>query len=338
MAARVPTVQAGTFSALRTYLAKRRLSLDTLLAGVGMTDAMLADPATRVPLEATFQLFESCANALSDACFGLHYAEEFPVGGTGVLGQLLLTSATVRDGVKAIAHYGRIYVDGTFVFEEEAGVGTLGWEFPSFGNTPRHQYTSFAASVLVLRLRVIAGAQWRPQVVRFAERAPADDAEYERVLASRVQFEVRRNEIVLDSALLSRHIPQSIARLNDTVRLVGDRELEQIDRQDDVVADVRQALLDRFGGDLSFDLEAIAAVVGLQPRALQWRLGQRDTSYEKLLAETRRETAERLLRDSQMAMTEIAAYIRFSELSAFTRASQRWFDMSPSAYRHHLRK
>jgi len=88
---------------------------------------------------------------------------------------------------------------------------------------------------------------------------------------------------------------------------------------------------------MAFDLETVAAEIGLPARALQWRLEQEVTSYEKVLLATRFLETERYLRDSSHQLTRIAALLGFSELSAFTRWSHKHFQTTPSALRQHLR-
>mgnify|MGYP001419379063 CR=1 FL=1 len=337
MQSSTPLVKANVLSEIRNYLQKRSVALDPLLDEVGLSANQIADPNTDLPLDAVMSLFHTASVRASDPCFGLHYAETFPRGGTGLLGQLLLTAPTVRDFVKALAQYIRVHVQSSVEFVEAGGIGRLSWSLDPDLRSPRLQYTAFMIALFVLRLREGSGAEWRPLTINLQDRAPAEVAEYVRILQSRVHFEQRNYEILLDATTLARRLPQPIANLFETVKKVGDSELAQIERSRDIVVAVRRAIADRFGTEESFDLEAIAAHVGVPPRSLQWRLDQRETSYEKILSDVRREVAEGLLRDTDMAMTEIAARIRFSELSAFTRAAQRWFQMAPSAYRRKLR-
>jgi AraC-like DNA-binding protein len=167
--------------------------------------------------------------------------------------------------------------------------------------------------------------------------APGDIAECIKVLGFPIQFGARRNHLVFDVTMLTQRIPQTVQRLFDTLKSVGERELAEVERKADIVATVRHALIETFGTDKPFDLETIAETVSMSARSLQWRLGQHETTYERLLTEARRDVAERMLLESQAPMTEIAGHLRFSELSAFTRAAHRWFGMSPTEYRRKLR-
>ncbi|MEQ1715517.1 MAG: helix-turn-helix domain-containing protein, partial [Hyphomicrobium sp.] len=70
---------------------------------------------------------------------------------------------------------------------------------------------------------------------------------------------------------------------------------------------------------------------------LQNRLAQHGTTFEEVLNAARKLRAEHLLKTSDLTLTDIAQQLGFSELSAFTRAGQRWFGCTPSARRQKLK-
>lgn len=337
MPSTVPHIQIGVLSEFPRLLRRRGADVDALFVDVGLSTADLANPDTVVALAVVLKLFESAAVACKDSSFGLHYAEEFPVGGTGLLGQLIYSAPTVRDVVKTIAHYGRIHVDSIITYQESEGLGRLNWDFPVGLGTPHFQYSMFGMAVVLIRLRTAIGPLWRPPAVSVAEPMPADAGEYDRVLGTKVRFGERRNMMTFDARMLEQRIPQKVERLHATLKTAGDRELAEVERRSDIVAAVRHQIASTFGTDAPFDLDAVSAALGVASRALQWRLGQYGTTYERILGEIRRDVAERMLREGRLPMTEIAGHLRFSELSAFTRAAHRWFGMSPSEHRRKLR-
>jgi AraC-like DNA-binding protein len=85
------------------------------------------------------------------------------------------------------------------------------------------------------------------------------------------------------------------------------------------------------GGDPS--LTAIAKQLGYAPRTLQRKLQEAGTSYHTLLDEMRQELSFYYLRDAQIAVSEVAFLLGFSETSAFHRAFKRWTGTSPGEFR-----
>ncbi len=113
---------------------------------------------------------------------------------------------------------------------------------------------------------------------------------------------------------------------------LGDIMLAARGDTEDLISRVQAGIADHLG-TVPATLQAIAKALNVSPRALQRALRRRGTSYSKLVSDTRRATAERLLRNTELPMTEIAFLLGYSELSAFTRAAHDWFGVSPRAFR-----
>ena len=73
-------------------------------------------------------------------------------------------------------------------------------------------------------------------------------------------------------------------------------------------------------------------MLSLAPRTLQRRLQSRGTSFSKLLEDVRIETARRHLANSQLSLTQLAAILGYSDLSAFSRAFRRRIGKSPQQW------
>jgi AraC-like DNA-binding protein len=176
-----------------------------------------------------------------------------------------------------------------------------------------------------------------PRAVEFDYRAPSNVAPYARLFGPRVKFGRPGNVITFDRAVLAVRLPAAADGLLEMLREVGDRLRSETVTVHDITNEVHREIASRLATGAPFDLDQIAATLGLTARALQYRLDLHKTSYEAILVETRRRLAERYLRDTDLAITEISDRLGFSELSAFTRAAQRWFQMPPRAYRNHVR-
>lgn len=80
-------------------------------------------------------------------------------------------------------------------------------------------------------------------------------------------------------------------------------------------------------------ITSIAKHLGMSGRTLQRRLSDRGSSFQKLVDESRRQLAERLLQQTDYSLAEVAFMTGFSEQSAFTRAFKRWAGQTPRSYR-----
>ena len=69
------------------------------------------------------------------------------------------------------------------------------------------------------------------------------------------------------------------------------------------------------------------------PAAIQRELSRDNLNYKDLVEETRRDLALVYVRQRELAFSEIAFLLGYSELSAFSRAFHRWTGISPRNYR-----
>jgi len=340
-----PTVRASVLTALPGYLKAKGVDARELLDAAGIPRQALDDPQLAIPFGATALLFDIAARRLGDPAFGLSYGKYFPRGGTGLLGQIVLTAPTVRDVFTALSRLVSVHMSPVVVrFDESEGIGRFAIKWPPTLGGPRTQLTGFYLACLVLRIRLAAGESWCPLSVEFQFREPAVLAPYHEIFGTRLSFECKQNVITLDATTLARKMPEIDAfdtrvqtKLHENLLELGERKVKEQAQAASIAERLQGLLSSRLANEMAFDLETVAAEIGLPARALQWRLEQEETSYEKVLLATRFLETERYLRDSSYQLTRIAALLGFSELSAFTRWSQKHFRMSPSALRQHLR-
>jgi len=98
-----------------------------------------------------------------------------------------------------------------------------------------------------------------------------------------------------------------------------------------IIATIRSALMSRVGPPPT--LEVLARQLAIAPRTLQRRLAAEGVSFQRVVDDARRETAERLLADATLAVGEIGYLLGFSEPSAFHRAFKRWHEVTPQEFR-----
>lgn len=82
----------------------------------------------------------------------------------------------------------------------------------------------------------------------------------------------------------------------------------------------------------------IARALGLHERTMQRRLHASDATFEKIKDSVLREMAVMMLRDPDVQISCIAWQLHYTNGSAFTRACQRWFGVSPREVRQKLVK
>jgi AraC-like DNA-binding protein len=77
----------------------------------------------------------------------------------------------------------------------------------------------------------------------------------------------------------------------------------------------------------------VARLFSMHRRTLNRHLRVEGLAFRQVANEVRFEIACELLENTDMALSQVAAVLRYSELSAFTRAFRRWSGQAPSAWR-----
>ncbi len=178
----------------------------------------------------------------------------------------------------------------------------------------------------------VSTVPFEPLAVYFRHKKPGTSIAHERHFGCPVYFGSERNALLLSAEQLQKPNKlgdQSLAKFFDTHL---DGELAAF--EDDATLDRR--VRNQVSRSLSQGVPRISEVaggLGMSGRTLQRRLSERGYSYQAVVDEARRELAERLLRETEYPLTEIAFLTGFSEQSAFNRAFKRWAGQTPRSFR-----
>lgn len=82
-----------------------------------------------------------------------------------------------------------------------------------------------------------------------------------------------------------------------------------------------------------YSLARVAGLMSMHRRTLNRRLSACGTSFQSLLEEVRFGIARQLLRDTDLPLSQVAATLGYSDVTAFTRAFRRWAGTTPGAWR-----
>lgn len=330
-------IKASILVGFDGFAARRGLDYQALLDHAGIDPADLTDPDNDISLNSFAQMLTLAAEQAKDPCFGIHWAEVYALRATNLLGYLLLNASSVRHAVKAVARYVSLLMAPVDVtFEEDGSGGHLAARFPPEFDAPRIQFISFTMALLIIRLRKHAGSNWMPVGVDLEHRElPCRDTIL-RLLGPNVRYDQPVTTLHIRELVLQRGSADVDQRLFDLIRQLGERLLLEQASTSDIVQRTRKVIIEQLETG-AVRLRDVAEQVGMSASSLQSRLSTAGTTFEELLTTTRRSLSDLYLRDTELPLTEIAFLLGFSELSAFTRAAQRWYGAPPSQRRVELR-
>lgn len=347
--AALPGTVAGSYLAgVLDFAIACGASRTDLLRAIEVTDADLAAPDRRLPLDRLHRLFQQAAQLLNQPAFALHFGVGVPC--------LTLTLAAALAAARPTGDAPRAG-DGRTLRDALDGLNRyapLGVDFGS--NTPAHRYQfvdstdgvwledrrpdeamgyAWPALTESVFARFATGIRQRggESIVRALEvthDAPADAAHrdaYAAVFRVPVTFGAARNAICLDPAFLERPLEPLPAPVESVLTTHADAQLQQI------------ACVRSWGGRVSqllhanpgVDLFVVCRELAVSRHTLHRRLRDEGTTFVALQDAARWQLADTLLRRDRLTITAVAARLGYSEPAAFSRAYKRWTGTRPSA-------
>jgi AraC-like DNA-binding protein len=278
------------------------------------------------------RLWDMAVFLTGDQQFGLKAGARARPSGAHALGHSWLASATLRDALQTYCRYAHVVSmaipsaevveeDGMVVYvesvrdpsvmvnrtAEEFGIVT----FFNFCETLKRE------PVRPLKVELIFPRdEAHPYLEEFLQCPVTYGNEYEKFYFSKSQFEER----------LSGYVPEVLAA---TTRIV-EEYLESFD-QSKVATDVRRLLVQMLPSGKA-DQDSVASQLYRSTSTLQRQLSAEGTSYRDILETTRRDLAEKYLREGGHTQAEIAYMVGFSDQSNFSRAFKRWTGVSPGGF------
>lgn len=308
------------------------LDPDTLLQGLGITRAQLAEPGERLPSRIADIVFERACPRLADPAFALHAARCWHPSNLGTMGYAWLSSSTLRTGLKRLERYAHILGERFRYTVVESGEGLRFVYDHGRGDALIGPFmTDFSLSIIVDMCRTNFGDALHPRQVRLKRTLPALRAPWDDFYGCRVDFGAAEDSFLLAGEDADRQLPSAHREMATTFDHILNEQLAQL-TVDDLLTRCKTHLLEHLTSGEPSEL-GMATALGMSRRTLQRRLAALGLSYKRLVDDTRGTLALRYLDDPQRSLTEITFLLGFSEQSAFTRAFRRWHGASPSDFR-----
>ena len=277
-------------------------------------------------------VLEVAATTLGTPDLGRQLALRQGVEILGPVGVAVRTAETLGAALTAVGQYMSVYSPAIAVGVEPLNrrQARFRWGVVESHRTPHTQAAELAIGVSRNVMRLLLGADFVPTEVLLGHQPLTPVEEYVAYFGCPVRFGAPVEAgLTFPLGLLQRPLA-SDSEVHDVVRAYLTSIVVPSDEQE---LDPARVLVRRMLPTGALSLDLVAAHLAVHPRTLQRRLAQQGTSFAELLDDVRREEASRLLRETDLAMRQVAGVLGFSEQSVLSRACRRWFDASPSAVR-----
>ena len=309
------------------------LDAEVLFARQGLTQLDIQPHSKRVASEKWEGIVTDAMKQMKDSCAGLRAARCWHPSDLGALGYAWLASSNLRTGFRRFERYQRIVGERASLSIRDSDRGfTVTLRQRRLDAELQATAADIIMSVTIDMCRVNAGSAFRPVEVALQRQQPDCARAYVDFYGCDIRFSADEDSFTLAAEDVDTPMPGSNQQLAGVHDQILTQQLAALQRQDTATR-CRALILEHLttGG---ISTEDIAKQLHTSPRTLTRRLEEQGTQLQKLLDETRRELAERYLSDPGYSISEIAFLLGFSQQSSLTRASNRWFGMSPKEYRH----
>jgi AraC-like DNA-binding protein len=329
-------VRASAWDGFRQLVDELGGNSAEILAAAHVDVAALTDPEHYLPLRTFIDSQEIAAERLGRPDFGLMFGGKQTLSVLGALSIAIANSSTPRQAIEICARY--LHVHNPAVTMALAPVPRTSREFLDMHldmrrPARREQNSERTLSSIHKTLRQLGGPAYKPLQVWFLHAPLSPMSTYRKVFGVTPLFNRPRMGMSIERSILDNWRPGVSSQL----RQIAETYLRQISppRQKSFtirVAGVARSLLR--GKECT--PEQAARALGIHPRTLQRRLRSEGTTFEKIKDDIRRETAESLLAQPSVSLSQIALMLDYADSSAFSRSSRRWFGEAPTAVRRRL--
>lgn len=308
----------------------------TILRVAGLTVEDIAERNKQIPVRQFVKLLESTATLSQNHCFGLHFGLTYHLFDLGVLGYILLNSATVGSALDTFIQYFDVCQQATEVaLTLEGNIALLSYQISDASIQTRRQDAEAAMAFALSTIRTLTRQHWYPKAVWLEHESPADTSEHHRILGAPLFFNQPVNALVMERELLEQKIPLADQSLLPMLECHLQTLLRAREADSELVASVSQTIARSLSQGCP-KLGEVASGLGMSDRTLQRYLRDRNVTFKQLVDETRHQLSLNYLKDPKMSLTEVALLLGYSELSAFNHAFRRWTGLTPREYRQQM--
>ncbi|MDO9383864.1 MAG: AraC family transcriptional regulator [Hyphomicrobiaceae bacterium] len=332
-----PSVLAAAATGVVDCIERNRGDVDRIFGHAGLAPEMAGSPTLQLSLASYCQLFEQCSRLTRNDNFGLWFGNQFNPRDLGLWGYAVISGHTLGAALSTMVELFPLHQQSSSMRLGQGadGLSKLEYRIEAPEIIERRQDAELSLGMFLNVMRECLGSTWSPEEVHFEHPRPEGWREHERAFGAPVFFSQPTNALLLKPELLAAPMPGRDARLMTAMRQCLERLSERTDLRVSVADRVRVVVRARLPEGFPA-LDDVAAEVRLPIGVIQRELHRDGLSYRTLVESTRRDLALSYVRQHQLPFSEIAFLLGYSELSAFSRAVQRWTGMSPRSLRKEL--
>ena len=324
----LPLTRSKHLLPFAALLRKRNEPVERLLRRANLPVRSLRDPELLIPVAGLSHFRELAARRLSLPNVSLAATEPLEIADLGAFGQALLTASTLQRSLSkfrdivgtqssnlTVELHTRPGGDLLFCHRELSEIGIGEWH--------RALYT---LAWMIKIVRLVAPA-WSPAEVWLDAKATPERFDAIESLGTVARFGHDCTGFLVPASMLA--LAPSGGPASDD-RFNGRNQLTAPARS---YAGALGQMLRSYASDGWLTIEAASEAANTSVRTMQRRLSAEQTTYSRVVEDTRANMAGDLLETTRATIAETAHQLGYKNQGDFTRAFRRWAGVSPSEFR-----
>ena len=324
-------VRIGTVASIPAVLRELGASPESVLGKAGIEPALFENPDNVISYKARGRLLRVCVEQTKCPHFGLLVGQKAGIESLGLPGLLAKYSPDVETALCNLVGAMHLHVRGATVdFSVDTRTAILRYDVHEPDAEASNQIGDGAVAIMHNVMLSLCGANWKPIEIWLAHRQPENLRPFRKAFNAPLLFNKKSNAIVFSRTYLRQRLPNADVELQRLLRQQIDMLEAKFSEEfpEQVRRVLRAALLT---GHTSADM--IAAIFSIHPRTLSRRLEEYGMNFRVMVDEERFGISRQMLRDTELAISDIASALDYADASAFTRAFRRWSGTTPAAWR-----
>jgi AraC-like DNA-binding protein len=319
--------RASSLHGFDEFARRQQLNPAALLREAGLPGDVQENPDALISFHRFALTLELASKASDNPLFGLEFGLYQGVGIFGSLLYLVRNARSVGDALGDLGQYFHVHDNYGDVVVHQAEDHALLYYASEAENLPgSRQVSELVIGVGHQLMRTLLGNRWQPSVATFQHAPAVNPARYRRLLGVTPRFNSAFDAWMFDASLLGVSLSDADPALHRLMQQHLDNASDLHNKQ--LPSHIRR-LLRSFLPSGRVTIEYVADFMRLSPRSLQRHLAEQGTSFQTLLDDTRQSMTLRYLEESDMTLMQLTEVLGYANQSAFSRAFQRWFGVSP---------
>lgn len=326
-------VLASVTTGLEESIQRAGADAEQVLGRAGLRCGLYQQPNAPIPFNRYCRALDEAVTATGDDNFPLWFGNAYPPEALGLLGYLAISSATLGEALHVMAENFPAHQQlSALRLVRSQNICRMEYEVFDGAVLNRRHDAELSLGVFMNVIRHSLGAQWAPLEVHFQHQKPEAWYEHRKAFRSDVKFGQTCNALIFRDEMLSQGMPGHNPNLQSVIR----QALEAIS----TLHTPEETLKDTVKGHVIGMLEAeyprmadVAERLNIPAWTLHRRLADEGTSFTQLVEQVRKELVIQYLKESKLSISELALKLGYSEVSALSRAFQRWYGVSPMQWK-----